>query len=122
MTWFTTKLAAQKWRAIADGDNQAMIGYREGREFVGPLATVYLNMTEEDEDGTEVYSPESSDVRRMYAIVALPMIAELFGRILNDEMSLEQVRSEVEDICDVIEDTMEHEVGAFELGMEGPMR
>ncbi len=122
MTWFTTKLAAQKWRAIADGDNQAMIGYREGREFVGPLATVYLNVTEEDEDGTEVYSPESSDVRRMYAIVALPMIAELFGRILNDEMSLEQVRSEVEDICDVIEDTMEHEVGAFELGMEGPMR
>ena len=122
MTWFTTKLAAQKWRAIADGDNQAMIGYREGREFVGPLATVYLNVTEEDEDGTEVYSPESSDVRRMYAIVALPMIAELFGRILNDEMSLEEVRSEVEDICDVIEDTMEHEVGAFELGMEGPMR
>ena len=122
MTWFTTKLATQKWRAIADGDNQAMIGYREGREFVGPLATVYLNVTEEDEDGTEVYSPESSDVRRMYAIVALPMIAELFGRILNDEMSLEQVRSEVEDICDVIEDTMEHEVGAFELGMEGPIR
>lgn len=122
MTWFTTKLATQKWRAIADGDNQAMIGYREGREFVGPLAVVYLNETEEDEDGTEVYSPESSDVRRMYAIVALPMIAELFGRILNDEMSLEQVRSEVEDICDVIEDTMEHEVGAFELGMEGPMR
>ena len=122
MTWFTTKLATQKWRAIADGDNQAMIGYREGREFVGPLATVYLNVTEEDEDGTEVYSPESSDVRRMYAIVALPMIAELFGRILNDEMSLEQVRSEVEDICDLIEDTMEHEVGAFELGMEGPMR
>ena len=117
MTWFTTKLAAQQWRAIANGDNEALIGYRDGREFVGPLAVVYLNETEEDEDGTEVYSPESSDVRRMYAIVALPMIAELFGRILNDEMSLEQVRSEVEDICDVIEDTMEHEVGSFEVGI-----
>lgn len=117
MTWFTKKLASQQWRAVADGDNQAMIGYRDGREFVGPLATVRLGVTEETEDGFEIHTADSDDVRRMYAILALPMIGELFGQILNDELSLEKVRSEVEDICDAIEDTMEHEVGSFEVGI-----
>ena len=118
MTWFTTKMAAHQYRAIADGDNQAMIGYRDGREFVGPLATMPIGVTEEDDDGEEVYPADQDDLRRIHAVLALPMIAKLFGEILEGKHSIDAIHAEIQDICDVIEDTMELRVGAFELGLD----
>ena len=118
MTWFTTKMAAHQYRAIADGNDQVMIGYRDGREFVGPLATMPIGETEEDDDGEEVHPADQDDLRRIHAVLALPMIAKLFREILEGKHSIDAIESEVQDICNVIEDTMELRVGSFEIGLD----
>ena len=117
MSWFTTKMAAYQWRAIADGDNQAMIGCRDGREFVGPLATMPIGETEEDDDGEGVYPADQDDLRRIHAVLALPMIAKLFGEILDEKHPIDVVKSQVQAICDTIEDTQELSTDSFEIGL-----
>jgi hypothetical protein len=118
MSWFTTKMAAYQWRAIADGDNQAMIGYRDGREFVGPLATMPIGETEEDDDGEEIYPADQDDLRRIHAVLALPMIAKLFGEILEGKHSIDAIHAKIQDICDAIEDTQELSTEWFEIGLD----
>ena len=118
MTWFTETLADQSWRAIPDEDGQAMIGYRAKREFVGPLATVPISITEEDDDGSDIYPADQEDLRRLNAILALPLIARLFQQILDDKLTLEQIRDKVEGICDAIEDTQDLKIGNFVIGIQ----
>ncbi len=115
MTWFTEHLAIQDWRAIADGDNQAMIGFRDGRTFVGPLATMPISETEDDDDEQEVYPADQDDLRRINAVLALPKIAKLFREILDAKLSIDVVKSQVQSICDVIEDTQELSTESFEI-------
>lgn len=117
MNWFTTKMAAHQYRAIADGYNQAMIGYRDGREFVGPLATMPIGETEEDDDGEEIYPADQDDLRRIHAVLALPMIAKLFGEILEGKHSIDAIHAKIQDICDAIEDTQELSTESFEIGL-----
>lgn len=50
-------------------------------------------------------------------MLALPMIAKLFGEILEGKHSIDAIHSEIQDICDVIEDTTELRVGSFEIGL-----
>lgn len=117
MNWFTTKMAAHHYRAIADGDNQAMVGYRDGRKFIGPLATMPIGETEENDDGEEVYPANQDDLRRIHAVLALPMIAKLFGEILDDRQSIDVIKSQVQAICDAIEDTQDLSTERFEIGL-----
>jgi hypothetical protein len=117
MNWFTTKMMVHQYRAIADGDNQAMIGYRDGRTFVGPLATMPIGVTEEDDDGEEFYPADQDDLRRIHAVLALPMIAKLFGEILEGKHSIDAIHSKIQGICDVIEDTQDLSIESFEIGL-----
>jgi hypothetical protein len=118
MSWFTDELGKQTWRAIADGENQAMVVWKSGRENVGPLATMPLSETETTDDGEEVYCPDQSDMFRLQAVLMLPHIARLFAKIETGEYDAARIRVEVRDICEAIEDTMELRVESFELGIE----
>jgi hypothetical protein len=117
MTWFTKQLAIHDWRAIADGDDQAMIGFRDGRTFVGPLATMPIGEREYDDDESEVYPADQDDLRRINAVLALPMIAKLFGEILDEKHPIDVVKSQVQAICGAIEDTQELSTASFEIGL-----
>jgi hypothetical protein len=118
MSWFTDELSKQTWRAIADGENQAMVVWKSGRENVGPLATMPLSETETTDDGEEVYCPDQSDMFRLQAVLMLPHIARLFAKIETGEYDAPRIRVEVRGICEAIEDTMELCVDSFELGIE----
>ena len=74
-------LASEQWRMIVDvGENTIDVCRpdpdRRGA-WVGPLATVKVGMTEEDDDGDEVFDMTASDGRNAVAVALLPQFAGL---------------------------------------------
>lgn len=83
-------LADEDWRFQIDADqiNEPTICYPDpGRRgcFVGPLATVFVGATEENEDGDEVLCVSGADGRNLAAIACLPHFAGMF-RWMRQEM------------------------------------
>jgi hypothetical protein len=75
------ELAGEKWyfQPSLDDDNADILRRdKNGRSWIGPLATVPLGEKFEDEaDGDEAFFIEGEDGRNLYAVAALPQFAAL---------------------------------------------
>lgn len=86
-------LADEDWRIQIDENEltEPTICYPDPDRrgcFVGPLATVHVGTTVENEDGEEVLDLECADGRNLVAVACLPQIAKLFQWIDNEYAKL----------------------------------
>jgi len=74
-------LADQQWRMIVDVSENTIDVCRPDPDrrgaWVGPLATVNVGSTEEDDDGEEVFDMTASSGRDAVAVALLPHFADL---------------------------------------------
>jgi len=74
-------LAQQDWRYVVseDGDEVELVrpDPDNPRRLIGPLATVSVGVTSEDDNGDMVLLLDHDDGRNLVAIAALPYFAEL---------------------------------------------
>jgi len=101
-------LADEEWRVLADPlEPEATIvrpdRQRGGGAYIGPLATVNISVTTEDEDGEEVIELDNQDGRNLCAIAALPQFAKLVNRI-NDGAGADEIRARAEWLSELVDD------------------
>ena len=106
-------MATQQWRCQVDEYdlNEPTICYRDPTRptvFVGPLATVPIGATEEDEEGETVLDIGGPDGMNLAAIMCLPQFAGLCEWIQNELSTLGPSK------CD---ESGEDKYGAFVAGL-----
>ena len=126
------ELADQDWRVNVDlcDMNEPTIEYPDPdrpKRMVGPLVTLYVGVTVEDEDGDEALELDGDDGRNLAAVACLPQLAGLcrwidsevrkLGVSVDDEYN--QFVDALKDRVDWIKDCIDNRPPYMHAGQHG---